>query len=68
VNDHEGVSVGGNGCFGIGLRMTAEVRAPERYGWPQQYPGNLKGTKSGSLSWESGPESGPHEQLKVELG
>jgi L-asparaginase / beta-aspartyl-peptidase len=30
-------------------------------------PNNLKGTKLGSLSWESGPESGPHRELRVEL-
>jgi hypothetical protein len=28
---------------------------------------NLKGTKLGSPSWESGPESGPHGELRVEL-
>jgi hypothetical protein len=30
-------------------------------------PNNLKGTKLGSLSLESGPESGPHGELRVEL-
>ena len=30
-------------------------------------PNNLKGTKLGSPSWESGPESGPHRELRVEL-
>jgi hypothetical protein len=28
---------------------------------------NLKGTKLGSPSWESGPESGPHRELRVEF-
>jgi len=30
-------------------------------------PKNLKGMKLGSLSWESGPESGPYRELRVEL-
>jgi hypothetical protein len=30
-------------------------------------PNNLKGTKLGSPSWESGPESGPHGELRVEF-
>ena len=28
-------------------------------------PNNLKGTKLGSPSWESGPESGPHREIRV---
>jgi hypothetical protein len=30
-------------------------------------PNNLKGTKLGSPSWESGPESGSHGELRVEF-
>jgi hypothetical protein len=30
-------------------------------------PNNLKGTKLGSPSWESGQESGPHWELMVEF-
>jgi hypothetical protein len=30
-------------------------------------PNNLKGTKLGSPSWESGLESGPHRELRVRI-